>query len=42
MVWGIVLKEWKGTGARTVGVLVLGLSLLVLSIVFPQLASMGR
>lgn len=41
-VWGIVLKEWKGTGARTVGVLVLGLSLLVLSIVFPQLASMGR
>ena len=25
-VWGIVLKEWKGTGARTVGVLVLGLS----------------
>jgi L-rhamnose-H+ transport protein len=30
-VWGILLKEWKGAGAKTVGVLVLGLIVLILS-----------
>jgi len=35
-VWGIVLKEWKGSGRTTIIVLVGGLALLVFSIVFPQ------
>jgi len=30
-VWGILLKEWKGSGAKTVAVLVVGLFVLVLS-----------
>ena len=36
-VWGILLKEWKGSGRQTVMVLLIGLSVLVLSIIFPQL-----
>lgn len=36
-VWGIVLKEWKGAGRRTIFVLAIGLLILVLSISFPQL-----
>ena len=36
-VWGILLKEWKGSGQKTIVVLVIGLAILVLSIVFPQL-----
>jgi len=36
-VWGIFLKEWKGSGKQTVMVLIVGLSILVLSIIFPQL-----
>ncbi|MDR1562974.1 MAG: L-rhamnose/proton symporter RhaT [Dysgonamonadaceae bacterium] len=36
-VWGIILKEWKGAGQKTVIVLTVGLLLLVFSIVFPQL-----
>lgn len=35
--WGIVLKEWKGAGQKTIIVLVLGLAILVFSIIFPQL-----
>ncbi|WP_165043569.1 L-rhamnose/proton symporter RhaT [Dysgonomonas sp. ZJ709] len=35
--WGIVLKEWKGVGTRTIIVLLLGLLLLIGSIIFPQL-----
>ena len=35
--WGIILKEWKGSGQKTILVLVLGLVLLILSIVFPQI-----
>ena len=35
-VWGILLKEWKGSGQRTVTVLTIGLVILVVSIVFPQ------
>jgi L-rhamnose-H+ transport protein len=30
-VWGIILKEWKGAGRRTITVLVIGLVILVLS-----------
>jgi L-rhamnose-H+ transport protein len=36
-VWGIILKEWKGSGQKTVIVLMIGLLILVLSIIFPQL-----
>ncbi len=30
-VWGILLHEWKGSGRKTIGVLLIGLTLLVLS-----------
>jgi L-rhamnose-H+ transport protein len=30
-VWGIILNEWKGAGKKTIGVLVLGLAVLILS-----------
>ncbi len=36
-VWGILLKEWKGSGQKTIVVLVIGLALLVFSVIFPQL-----
>ena len=36
-VWGILLKEWKGSGQKTIIVLSAGLALLVLSIIFPQM-----
>ena len=36
-VWGIILKEWKGTGAKTIAVLVAGLLILIFSIIYPQL-----
>ena len=36
-IWGVLLKEWKGSGQRTVTVLITGLSILVISIIFPQL-----
>ena len=37
-VWGILLKEWKGCGARTISVLVIGLVVLVASIVVVAMA----
>ena len=37
-VWGILLKEWKGCGHRTVGVLLTGLVILVGSIVLVAVA----
>jgi L-rhamnose-H+ transport protein len=30
-IWGIILKEWKGAGTKTIGILVLGLIVLILS-----------
>lgn len=36
-VWGIILKEWKGSGRKTAVVLVCGLMLLVFSLIFPNL-----
>lgn len=36
-VWGIILKEWKGTTAVTKGVLVAGLVVLIVSSFLPQL-----
>lgn len=36
-IWGIILKEWKGAGQKTMIVLITGLLILIVSIVFPQL-----
>jgi L-rhamnose-H+ transport protein len=36
-VWGILLKEWRGAGNKTVGVLVVGMLILIFSLVFPNL-----
>jgi L-rhamnose-H+ transport protein len=36
-VWGIILKEWKGTGRKTVYVLIAGMALLIFSLLFPNL-----
>jgi len=35
--WGIILKEWKGAGKKTVGVLVIGMLILIFSLIFPNL-----
>ncbi|MDR2859777.1 MAG: L-rhamnose/proton symporter RhaT [Mediterranea sp.] len=35
--WGIVLKEWRGSGQKTILVLIVGLLLLITSIIVPQL-----
>lgn len=36
-VWGIVLKEWKGVGSKSITVLVIGLLILIFSLVFPNI-----
>lgn len=36
-VWGIILKEWKGTSHKSVAVLAAGLAILIFSIFFPTL-----
>lgn len=36
-VWGILLKEWKGVSQKTVVVLVVGLCVLILSLIYPNL-----
>ena len=36
-VWGIILKEWKGCSSKTIGVLVCGIIVLVISCFRPQL-----
>lgn len=36
-VWGIILKEWKGCSNATIGVLLLGIIVLVISCFLPQL-----
>lgn len=35
--WGIILKEWKGAGSKTVAVLVAGMIILIFSLVYPNL-----
>ena len=35
-VWGIILKEWKGCNRKTIGVLLLGIAVLILSCFLPQ------
>ena len=37
-VWGILLKEWKGCGSRTIGVLILGVAVLIASIIVVAMA----
>ncbi|NDV79736.1 L-rhamnose/proton symporter RhaT [Dysgonomonas sp. 511] len=34
--WGIILKEWKGSGQKTIMVLIAGLVVLIISIILPQ------
>ena len=36
-VWGIILKEWKGAGQKTITVLTIGLVILIISIIIPQI-----
>jgi L-rhamnose-H+ transport protein len=36
-VWGIILKEWKGTPKKAVAVLIIGLAVLIFSTFFPYL-----
>ena len=36
-VWGIVLKEWKGAGSKTILVLALGMLILISSLILPNL-----
>ena len=36
-VWGIILKEWKGVSNKTIGILVLGIIILIISTFLPQL-----
>jgi len=36
-VWGILLKEWKGAGTKTIVVLVSGMAILIFSLVLPNL-----
>lgn len=36
-VWGILLKEWKGSSGKTITVLIAGLAILVFSVFFPNL-----
>lgn len=35
-IWGIILKEWKGSGQKTITVLMTGLLVLIISIILPQ------
>lgn len=37
-VWGIILKEWKGAGMKTIAVLLIGLAVLIASIVVVSIA----
>ncbi|MDR1864761.1 MAG: L-rhamnose/proton symporter RhaT [Bacteroidales bacterium] len=41
-VWGILLKEWKGAGRKSVTALVAGLLVLVLSIIFTGVSQQGK
>jgi L-rhamnose-H+ transport protein len=36
-VWGILLKEWKGAGTKTIAVLALGMIILIASLIIPNL-----
>lgn len=36
-IWGVVLKEWKGAGTKTILVLIAGMGLLIFSLLLPNL-----
>jgi L-rhamnose-H+ transport protein len=36
-VWGIILKEWKGSGKKAVTYLVLGMVVLIISLIIPNI-----
>lgn len=36
-IWGVILKEWKGTKKRTISVLILGMLILIFSLIFPSM-----
>jgi len=36
-VWGIILKEWKGSGKKAVTYLALGMAVLILSLIIPNI-----
>ena len=36
-VWGIILKEWKGSGNKAVGYLAIGMTVLIFSLIIPNL-----
>lgn len=36
-VWGIILKEWKGAGKKAVVFLIIGMSMLIFSLIIPNL-----
>lgn len=36
-VWGILLKEWEGAGSKTIAVLALGMLILIISLIVPNL-----
>jgi len=36
-VWGIILKEWKGAGNKSVTFLVVGMAVLIFSLIIPNL-----
>lgn len=36
-IWGILLKEWQGVDRKTIVVLILGMCVLILSLIFPNL-----
>jgi L-rhamnose-H+ transport protein len=38
-IWGIILREWKGTGMKTIYILIAGMALLIFSLFFPNLIS---
>jgi L-rhamnose-H+ transport protein len=36
-VWGIILNEWKGAGSKTITVLVVGILILIISLILPNM-----
>ncbi len=40
-VWGIILKEWKGSGRKAVTYLAIGMAVLIFSLVIPNLFTVG-
>ena len=36
-VWGVILKEWSGAGKRAISFLVIGMMILIISLVIPNL-----